>query len=193
MFEPFKTLLAKHLCRLRFVGLTLKYRQDVLLKERVIRIRRSFKILLKKYRRELRGGLYSIEAKRTDEGGWNVHIHILCEGSYIPQAELSQAWLKITGDSPVVDIRAVYSRVEGLKYLLKYLLKAPDVKGCADEYNEAFRGVRMVSAFGNWYNQARILEKEADNSPLVCPCCGGKEWLTEFDLAHELKWWRSSS
>ena len=182
IFPMFKTFLATKF-RLRLITLTLRYRKDILLKERVIRLRASFKKLLRQYRSEMTGGFYSIEAKKTEEG-WNVHLHILAEGKFIPQKALSDSWLAITGDSPIVDIRACWSAVSGFKYILKYLLKPAEVGDCKDEYNEAFARVRMVSAFGNWYKFNKEYQKINKQVPPPCPNCGGTKWISEFELNH---------
>lgn len=165
--------------RLRLITLTMRGRLGFLPKNRVVRLRRAFKKLLKKsyYRSRLVGGLYSIEAKKK-LNGWNIHMHILAEGSFIEQKKLSRDWLQITGDSFIVDIRDAYSGLGGLKYILKYLTKSPDTLGCNDEYNQAFKGARLVSGFGTWYKKILLLEKEAK----ICPVCGCQNWLSEYEL-----------
>jgi hypothetical protein len=130
------------------------------------------------------GGLISIEAKKKPGHAWNIHLHLLVEGFFIPQQKLSQDWYAVTGDSYIVDIRDAYSGLGGLKYILKYLSKAPEVSNCEDDYNEAFAGMRLVSAFGTWYKLARQLVKKF----LLCPACGCSDWFSEFDLLHYRKY-----
>ena len=164
---------------LRLITLTLKGRTGFLPENRVRRIRRSFKILIKKsyYRNRIVGGIYSIEPKKKLVG-WNIHIHILAEGSSVDVFKLSKDWHEITGDSYIVDIRRAWSGLGGLKYIIKYLTKAPETLGCNAEYNQAMRGIRLVSPFGTWYKKIVLLEKE----PKICEICGGHNWVSINDL-----------
>lgn len=74
-----------------------------------------------------------------------------------------------------MDIREV-DAIYGLKYVLKYLKKAPMVFGYADEYNEVLKGTRLVQAWGCWYGEVRA--KEEDEGPkLICAVCGHSDWI----------------
>ena len=53
----------------------------------------------------------------------NQHLHLLFFGSYMPQDWLSRSWLAVTGDSPVVDIRACKNRVFDSTRLYHYAIK----------------------------------------------------------------------
>ena len=160
---------------LRLLTLTLSGRQNILPRQRISRIRKYFKALYRipYYQTHLSGGFYSIEAKKKDVG-WNIHIHILYQGDFIAHAKLKSDWYKITGDSYIVDIRKAYSSLGGFKYILKYLTKSPEAKSYEDiwQYNNAFRGVRLLSAFGSWYKTAKPI-----NMALICPKCGSDKWV----------------
>lgn len=174
---------------LRLMTLTLRGRVGFLPHSRVVRLRRCFKRLLHQqyYSKRLKGGFYTIEAVNKGRG-WNIHIHVLYEGLFIPQSRLKRDWFKLTRDSLVVDIRKVWSPVGSLKYILKYLSKPPKVKGFEDEYNDAFRGTRFVSSFGTWYKQAVEVEKKE----FICPNCGSRVWLSEFALRQLTRWVNTS-
>lgn len=139
-------------------------------------LRQCFQRLLhrKYFRDRIRGGLYVIELKCTGRG-WNVHIHALIDALYLDQAAISTAWRKITGDSYVVDIRRASSPRGGLKYILKYLFKAPSLNGQEDTYDEVLKGARLVQAFGAFY-RAKV-----DKPLLVCPRCRQSGWISEFE------------
>ncbi|MDP2366520.1 MAG: hypothetical protein Q8M94_22425, partial [Ignavibacteria bacterium] len=162
---------------LRFLTFTLMRYPDPLSRERILFLRKCWIKLthLKKYQKSIKGGLYSIEAKNKGKG-WNIHIHILVEGFYLNQKELSEDWLHLTGDSYIVFIEKCWSSGGALKYLLKYLSKSPEVFGYYEEYNLAFAGLRLVSSFGTWY-KAIIKQKE----PFKCPNCDCVDWLSEYD------------
>ena len=109
--------------------LTLTLRNvSILSPETVAHLRHCMKKLWKFYGPRIRGGIYAIEAVNTGRG-WHVHAHALIDADYLDQAELSRIWLRITGDSQIVDIRQAFSPQGALTYILKYLAKAPDVPG----------------------------------------------------------------
>jgi len=173
---------------LRLITLTLRGRPSCLTRDRLVRLHHCFTKLthLRAYRYALVGGLYAIEAINKGNG-WNVHIHILAEGLFIGQKKLSRDWHRLTGDSFIVDIRKFRSPKRGLEYLLKYMLKPPVVAGLNGMYNSAFKGSRLVSAFGIWYGvviSARF--------PLECPKCGGVAWISEHQLLRGM-WFGSLS
>ena len=71
------------------------------------------------------------------------------------QAELSKEWLKITGDSHMVDIRRVGALSGATKYITKYITKSADqsIVNSAKHLGqaiEAFAGTRLITTFGSW-------------------------------------------
>ncbi len=105
------------------------------------------------WKEHVHGGIWSMEVKPgRKEGTWNVHFHALVDGCFFDQKALSEAWLRATGDSEVVDIRKVHS-VEGIAhYVTKYIAKPGDFEKFSDEelciYAAAIKGKRMFGAFG---------------------------------------------
>jgi len=94
---------------------------------------------------------------------------------------LVNAWREITGDSFIVDVRAADSPDAGLRYLLKYLSKEPDLGGeegketeenIRQTFNEAMKGVRLIHPFGSLYGYRHLR-----SSAKPCPTCGRREWL----------------
>ena len=57
------------------------------------------------------------------KSGWP-HLHVLLRMPYVPQAELSAEWERLTG-SPVVYITAIRSRRGASVYIAKYVSKGP--------------------------------------------------------------------
>ena len=108
----------------------------------------------------------------------NIHIHALVYGPFIPQRSISKRWLKLTGDSQVVDIRAVRSPLKCVNYLLKYIGKPPHYSSPERyaEYIDSITGVRRIHTYGIFYNYP-LMRKNA------CPChfCGGKLRFTGTD------------
>lgn len=91
------------------------------------------------------------------------HLHLVYDGDFVPQKELSKLWKKASAGSFIVDIRAVKNYRPGFVaiYLTKYL-----TKGCI-EYRidiERLKSFRMV---GSW---KLIFEK----IKFKCKCEQGK-------------------
>jgi len=108
------------------------------------------------WKKTQRGGVAFIEVKRIlSLDRWNVHMHILSEGRYIRQGKLSQLWLRITGSSPIVDVRFVKDGKQISRYVTKYASKPlhhsvlTDASSL-DEAIVAFKGKRLCATFGSW-------------------------------------------
>lgn len=102
---------------------------------------------------------------------FNIHAHILVYGPYVSQREISARWLKITGDSYIVDIRALHNQKQATSYLLKYIAKPPEF-GKLEHYAiflKALKGVRRLHRYGILYG-FRVGKKKS----LLCPYCGGR-------------------
>ena len=98
-------------------------------------------------------GVWSIEVTRNQETHrWHTHIHCLIDGHFIDQKVLASLWHTITGDSKIVDIRAVHDRERTAKYIADYVSKPADVHGWSDddicEYAIALHGKRLIHTFG---------------------------------------------
>jgi len=143
--------------RYRFITLTLRG-SDTPLADQLKRLYAAFKKLRgrKEWKRTQKGGAAILEVKWMEETGrWHPHLHVISEGLYIAQRELSGLWLNVTGDSSVVDIRPLEDSKEAVHYLTKYVTKGtsnavwgkPDV---AQEWVTATKGVRVAATFGTW-------------------------------------------
>lgn len=160
----------------RFATLTIVNVED--LREGVQRIRACFAKLRrwKYYRCKIKGGLYGEQAEPDGRGRWNVHLHFIYHGSYIPQARLSEDWQAITGDSMIVDIRRSGRPSDALRYVLRYIMQGigPDAEGWTGKelvgFVLALSDVRLIQAFGCF------LGKVAEKEPFACPECGACFW-----------------
>jgi hypothetical protein len=135
------------------------------------------------YKAHVPAALGYIETTIGDDGSWHCHLHLIVFlAKYWPQAEISNLWHSITGDSFVVDIRAVDSLQSGFGELVKYLTKPSDIaRWTPAMFAQIFRLKRRK--LGNTYGDLRTLELESadDNTdeevegPDVgddCPECG---------------------
>lgn len=139
----------------RFVTFTLRHTNEPL-KQQIEKLYRSFK----KIRREKcwaesqTGGVVMLEVKLS-EGNWHPHLHVISAGNYMAQDELREAWHRITGDSFIVDIRALNRSKDVGIYIAKYVTKGTSVAvweddSKASEWIAAIKGVRTCSTYGDW-------------------------------------------
>jgi len=111
----------------------------------------------------------------------NVHAHCLYYGPYIDVYKLSAEWLRLTGDSMVVDIRKCDRK--GVNEVIKY---ASDLTKLTPEQvavvAEVFEGKRRMRSYGIFYDSdLRLLEKLAVGmiKELGACECGQSCWLPE--------------
>lgn len=170
------TELVRNMKNPKLLTLTLVNKQ-YLLRNDITFIRKSLNKLLRRkyYKERIKGGLYVIEIINKGRG-WNIHIHALIESAFIKQNKISQDWLDITRNSFIVDIRDAYTPVSGLRYILKYLTKTPQIGNNADVYNRALKYSRLIQTFGNLYGNA------PDKMVLACEQCGSSCWITEHTV-----------
>jgi hypothetical protein len=140
------------------------------------RLHHSIKRFLKDVRRLLNavypkkkgcGALAVLEVTQN----FTIHCHVIVYGPYVLQADLSERWADITGDSRIVDIRQIKGKPkQALNYLFKYVAKSASFEEADDyaTYLAALRGVRRIHSFGVFYN---FQIEEEDSEPLVCPKC----------------------
>lgn len=194
---------------LRFLTLTIQNiasNNPEYLRKRVVFIRKAFNRLRrwKAYKKVIPAGLVGTELTNKSGESWNLHLHILYEGGYIPVccqdmkdantydeisyvermrcADCSSSrcmrrdWRKATGGAVVVDIRRVWSIAGGLAYIAKYMTKAADISGLAEVYDTALKGIRLLQPFGTWFG-IRVKPHA-----FGCPECGCVSWFTDFQI-----------
>ena len=169
----------------RLITLTIKHR-DAPLRDELKRLRKAFQKLraTKWWKRLAKGGVVCTEVKRGADGGWHPHLHIIVEGSFIPVKELSEAWLKATGDSYIVDVRRITNDRQAAAYVTKYVTKPIDSKVIdvpedLDEAIKALHHARMYEPFGTW--RVELMQCEANDPGDWTPVC------TVVELARSLK------
>lgn len=123
------------------------------------------------------GGFYGIETTyNSDTKTWHVHVHMIVDTEYIPQAELSEAWEDITGGSYIVDIRKINNAEKAGKEVAKYIVKPGEFlqdPELVNEFLNAVKGARLVSTFGKYHN---IQFEDEDDCGLPDCSCGLNEW-----------------
>lgn len=144
--------------KLKFITLTLLGKGESLV-DLVDRLYRSFRALRihPSWADRIAGGAAFLEIKWNEKKQrWHPHLHILCEGKYFPQHELSSVWRGITHDSFIVHLRPVGTLEKDTGYITKYASKALDSSFALsparlDEAVVALKGRRLCLCFGTWY------------------------------------------
>lgn len=143
--------------RLLFITLTLRHGRTPLL-DQIKRLRASFNALRRRnvWTENIDGGAAFLQTKVSDKDGlWHPHLHILADGGYIPQKQLSEAWHSITGDSTIVDIQRPQGTNAVRHYLTAYVTNPADPSVFQHpemllELVVAMRGQRLCFTFGTW-------------------------------------------
>lgn len=132
----------------------------------------------------IRGGAAFLEVKRSEKAGrWHPHLHIIADGRYVPQHELSNLWRSITKDSYIVDVRRVNQLEVAARYVTKYASKPLNTTFTAspellDEALLALKGRRLCFAFGDWYGTAL---RDLDDDPLELDDGGGFHFFCSME------------
>ncbi len=173
--------LVKEMQHPKFLTVTIR-NLPVITRDDVRRIRSQFIRLLRRkyYTTRIRGGIYVIEL--TNKGkGWHLHIHALIDTynrskGFLPWEKLKRDWLSITGTSMVVDIKEAVNTRGALEYILKYLVKPPEVYGQEDVYDDVMKGARLIQTFGTLYGE------KPGRPQLACEKCGCCWWISEYQI-----------
>lgn len=121
------------------------------------------------------GGCCFLEIKLSRNTGlWNVHYHIISQGSYIEKHLLSRAWQQITGTSFIVDVKYIKDTDKVARYVTKYASKPLDatVTNDVDALTEAIaalKGRRLCSTFGTWRTISLTDQPQPGEWIAVCP------------------------
>lgn len=120
------------------------------------------------------GGVACLELTRGQKNDhWHVHLHCIVSGKFLPQDKLSDAWLRATGDSPIVDVRMIGDHERTVRYVAKYAAKGLDAsilrqQDVLDEAVEALHKRRLALTFGDWRGvQLTRCPKSDDWQPLM--------------------------
>lgn len=175
------TVIAENLARrlgpgpYRFLTLTLRSANSPL-SDQLDRLFNSFRKLRQRafWRERVAGGAAFFEVTwLPDTLHWHPHLHVIIAGTFLPHAMLKAAWLDITGDSNIVDIRFIRTRETVIHYCSKYATKPlhPSVVRHADTLRNAIHalsGRKLVNPFGDWAKWALLKEPSDGHWELYC-------------------------
>lgn len=137
--------------------LTLRHSQTPL-RDQIARVYRSLTNFRRRqsWKEHVDGGVAFLELKVSEKTGmWHVHLHLLFEGKFWDQREISHEWHCVTGDSSIVHIGRHGDKDSMAHYVTKYVTKPADSSVYADnqkldELVVSLRGVRLALPFGSW-------------------------------------------
>jgi hypothetical protein len=141
----------------RFLTLTLKSTTESL-SFLLDKLTTSFSALRrsKLWRQRVSGGVAFTEIKwKPGKRRWNVHLHSIIQGRYIPKRNLAAAWRRVTDGSYIIDIKLIKNRASIAQYVTKYASKPLDATvlrdpARLDESITALKGKRLATTFGGW-------------------------------------------
>lgn len=114
-----------HVRKPKFITLTMSH-VALPLSEQIAALYRGFRLLRqhKAVKQSMRGGIWFVQIKRSEtDGCWHPHLHIIADSNYIDKRVLSQEWFLSTGNSYIIDIRAVQNPQETCDYVSRYCAK----------------------------------------------------------------------
>lgn len=181
-------LIRERHCTVRLITLTLRH-NDTALKDQLKRLTSCFNNLKRRewWKGKCKGGVMFTEIKLGRDSRWHVHCHIIAEGTWMDSGELSDEWKAVTGDSPVVDIRAVENVEAASGYIAKYGSKPCDRSVLFSpqrliEAIEAMHGSRTCTTFGEW--RGKRLSASSDDTDNV-----GWERIGTIENIMYTEWW----
>lgn len=137
-------------------------------------------------------GVYAIEASWNVATGWNLHMHVICQGRYAPQAAISYAWREVTG-AQVVDVRNVDRTGDAVAELVKYVAKRPETERSQVTYELAGEKLAelqtatyrmpLIQVWGDAHPNApgpSITAADDDRDGPVCPECGSDRFYLQI-------------
>lgn len=141
----------------RFLTLTVKNTSESLLSH-INHLNESFRALrrTKAWKQAVEGGVAFLEIKQGQNAGfWHPHLHVIIEGTFLAKSTLVKLWHGITGDSYIVDIRAIRDGEAVTRYVTKYVTKPLESAVFRNpkklvEAMKAIKGRKIAATFGTW-------------------------------------------
>jgi hypothetical protein len=105
----------------------------------------------------------------------NVHAHIIVDSKFWAQADISDLWLKVSGN-PIVDIRKVKNPEKAIKEVFKYIVKDMK-KDLLEEVSE----LRKKNSHLRWIFSSKGLAKLVDSGESDCEAIDEAEILSALE------------
>jgi len=151
--------------------LTLTVPRSRNLKGTVDELIRSFRRFRQRawWKKHVRGGAYFIEFKHT-ANGWNPHLHVLVESSFMPVKTIRQHWERVS-TGKIVDIRRIPIG-SAIRYCAKYCAKLDLPTALQQQASDSLQNRRLFTFFGYW---SRVPADPVSDA-FSCKKCGVRSW-----------------
>jgi len=159
----------------RHITLTLKHRPQPL-KEQLDRLYAAYRRLRQRrlWKERVTGAAAMLEITwNADTNRWHPHLHVVAIGDFLPLSDLRAAWLAVTGDSHIVDIKLIKDPRTTAAYVAKYATKAIDSELTTHplpltEAIRALTGRRAIVSSGSWAHARLTTPPKNDEWTCVC-------------------------
>lgn len=138
----------------KFITLTVQSNDDPI-ETQINHLYDSFKRLrkLKAWRTRIKAGVWFFQITLNLKSlQWHPHLHIIALGKFYSKRALSRDWLSVTGDSSIVDIRAVKDKAKAAQYAARYSAKPAELEKLptadAADLIMAMNGRRICGCWG---------------------------------------------
>ncbi|MCJ7777327.1 MAG: protein rep, partial [Sedimentisphaerales bacterium] len=138
----------------KFLTLTLKHSEDDL-RTQIDKLYQCFRSLrrLKLIKKRVVSGIWFFQITRGQHGTeWHPHLHCILTGGYLPKRVLQQDWMRITGESFMVDIRLIHDLESAACEVARYCVCTCNVKtldfNLMSELDTALRHRRICGTWG---------------------------------------------
>jgi hypothetical protein len=143
------------------------------------------------WKKTQKGGAAFLQAHIAEaDACWHVHLHVIAEGQYIDQAELSRTWLELTGDSSNVHVSQVRDARQAAREVARYAARPIDGYTATDidsfsELMIATKGVHLCLTFGSWRGQRLTHSVQPDDAPRWRNAGYLHEWIRSAAAGNE--------
>jgi hypothetical protein len=154
----------------KFLTLTLKHSTDDL-RSQIDRLYTCFRVFrrLKLIKQRVQSGIWFFQITRGKTGNeWHPHLHCVLTGGYLPKAELQRNWMRITGESFMVDIRLIRDVKSAACEVARYAAQSCNIKtlNCEEMFDldEALKHRRICGTWGSARKQRLTSSPKYDSS-----------------------------
>jgi hypothetical protein len=139
----------------KFMTFTVKHSTEPLA-DQIRRLYKAYRLFRqhKFLRKKQRGGVWFFQIKRSSKSGeWHPHLHVIADMDYINKVDIQDDWFLTTGDSYVVDIRAIKDPGKVVDYVSRYAAKPCRLTDFEqtdqDTVADTLNGKRLCGRFGS--------------------------------------------
>ena len=154
----------------KFLTLTLKHSTDDL-RSQIDRLYSCFRVFrrLKLIKQRVQSGIWFFQITRGKSGTeWHPHLHCVITGGYLPKSELQRDWMRITGESFMVDIRLIRDVKSAACEVARYAAQSCNIKtlNCEEMFDldEALKHRRICGTWGSARKQRLTSSPKYDSS-----------------------------